>query len=110
MVIGPDSIKNHKMYIYNVTINIEEGVHDQWMQWMQEIHIPDMLATGKFSQARMLHVLVEEEMGGITYSIQYFTDSKQTLDAYYAEDADRLRGEAMKYFAGKFVHFAQNFK
>lgn len=65
MVIGPDSIKNHKMYIYNVTINIEEGVHDQWMQWMQEIHIPDMLATGKFSQARMLHVLVEEEMGGI---------------------------------------------
>lgn len=57
-----------------------------------------MLATGKFSQARMLLVLVEEEMGGITYSIQYFTDSKQTLDAYYAEDADRLRGEAMNVF------------
>ncbi len=93
------------MYIYNVTINIEEAVHDQWLTWMQDIHIPEVLATGKFIQARMCRVLVEEEMGGLTYSIQYFAKNKETLNAYYQEDAPRLRQALITLFAGKFVAF-----
>ncbi len=93
------------MYIYNVTINIDESVHDLWMVWMQETHIPDMLATGKFTHAKMCKVMVEEEMGGITYSVQYTTKDKETLQNYYREDADRLRQDGMKLFANKFVAF-----
>lgn len=93
------------MYIYNVTINIEESVHNHWLQWMRETHIPDMLATGKFSKAKMCKVLVDEEMGGLTYSVQYTTTDKQTLESYYKEDADRLRQDITKLFAGKFVAF-----
>ena len=92
------------MYIYNVTINIDETVHDQWLRWMRDEHIPDMLATGKFLGALMTRVMVEEEMGGITYSIQYRTDSKETLDRYYREDAESLRAQS-KAFEGKFVAF-----
>ena len=92
------------MIIYNVTINIDESIHDDWLNWMQQKHIPDMLATGKFSKALMTRVMVEEEMGGITYSVQYTTDSKQTLQRYYAEDAAQLRGDS-KPFEGKFVAF-----
>jgi len=92
------------MYIYNVTINIEQTVHDEWLLWMKNDHIPDMLATGKFSKALMTKVLVEEEMGGITYSIQYTTDSKKTLERYYKEDAPKLRADSDR-FAGNFVAF-----
>lgn len=93
------------MILYNVTINIHESVHDQWMQWMQEKHIKDVLATGKFSSARMVKVLVEEEMGGTTYSIQYTTDSKETLQKYYDEDAPRLRDEGYRLFGEKMLAF-----
>ena len=93
------------MILYNVTINIHESVHDQWMQWMQEKHIGDVLATGKFSAARMVKVLVEEDMGGITYSIQYTTDSKETLQRYYDEDAPRLREEGLQLFGDKMLAF-----
>lgn len=93
------------MIIYNVTINIHESVHDQWMKWMQEKHISDVLATGKFSTARMVKVLVEEDMGGITYSIQYSTDSKETLERYYKEDAPRLRDEGLALFGDKMLAF-----
>ena len=93
------------MYIYNVTINIEESVHDQWLQWMHEKHIPDMIATGKFSKALMSRVLVKEEMGGFTYSVQFTTDLKETLEKYYQEDADRLRNETIQLFPNKFVAF-----
>ncbi|RMA66217.1 DUF4286 family protein [Ulvibacter antarcticus] len=92
------------MYIYNVTINIEESIHHEWLEWMKSEHIPDMLATKKFSKALMTRVQINEEMGGITYSIQYRTDSKSTLDKYYSEDAPRLRTQS-KRFEGKFVAF-----
>ncbi|QBZ97332.1 DUF4286 family protein [Flavobacterium sangjuense] len=93
------------MILYNVTINIHESVHDQWMKWMQEKHINDMLATGKFSSARMVKVLVEEEMGGTTYSIQFTTDSKETLQRYYDEDAPKLRAESALLFGDKMLAF-----
>ena len=93
------------MILYNVTINIHESVHDQWMRWMQEKHIADVLATGKFSAARMVKVLVEEDMGGTTYSIQYTTDSKETLQRYYDEDAPRLREEGLQLFEDKMLAF-----
>lgn len=93
------------MILYNVTINIHESVHDQWMTWMQEKHIKEVLATGKFFAARMVKVLIEEEMGGTTYSIQYTTDSKATLERYYQEDAPRLREEGLRMFGDKMLAF-----
>lgn len=93
------------MLIYNVTINIDKSVHDEWLLWMRDKHLPDMLATGKFTHAKMVKVLVEEDMGGVTYSIQYTTKDRQTLELYYKEDAERLRGDAQKLFSNKFVAF-----
>lgn len=93
------------MIIYNVTTNIHESVHDQWMIWMQHKHIPEMLATGKFVSAKMARVLIEEEMGGVTYSVQYTTDSKETLLRYYLEDAPSLREEGEKIFGDKMLSF-----
>lgn len=93
------------MILYNVTVNIHESVHDQWMNWMQTKHIKEVLATGKFSSARMVRVLVEEEMGGMTYAIQFTTDSKETLQKYYDEDATRLREESVTLFGDKMVAF-----
>ena len=92
------------MYIYNVTINIDESIQTQWLNWMQEEHIPEMLATGKFSSALMSRVMVDEEMGGITYSVQYKTQSYDLLQAYHKEDAERLRSQSDR-FKGKFVAF-----
>ena len=62
------------MILYNVTTNIHESVQDQWLSWMQTKHIPEILATKKFSSAKIVKVLIEEEMGGTTYSVQYTTD------------------------------------
>jgi hypothetical protein len=57
------------MFIYNVTINIEDSVHEEWKGWMMGIHIPEVLATGLFQECRFTRVMVDEE-SGTTYSIQ----------------------------------------
>lgn len=90
-------------YIYNVTSNIDESIHNEWLTWIKE-HIPQVLATGKFEKATLTKVLVEEEMGGVTYSVQYKSYSREALDAYYKEDAERLRKDAMR-FADKVLSF-----
>ena len=92
------------MIIYNVTINIAESIHNEWLIWIKE-HIPQVLATGKFTEAKLTKVLVEEEMGGTTYSVQYRAKSRKDLDDYYQQDAERLRQDGLKRFADKMLAF-----
>jgi hypothetical protein len=92
------------MIIYNVTANIDNSIHDEWLKWIKE-HIPQVLATGKFEKATLSKVLVEEEMGGHTYSVQYRSYSREALDAYYEEDAEKLRTDGLKLFADKMLTF-----
>lgn len=91
------------MIIYNVTINVEKTITKEWLEWIKE-HIPRVLATGKFKEAKLTKVLVEDEHTE-TYSIQYRAYSREALDAYYAEDAARLRGDGLKRFADKVLAF-----
>ena len=93
------------MIIYNVTINIEESVHDKWIAWMMEKHIPEIMETGKFYKAKMVKVLVEEEMGGTTYSTQYFAETREKLEEYYTEHAPKFREEATRLFGDKMLAF-----
>ena len=97
------------MYIYNITINVEKSIEKDWLRWMQEKHIPAMLDTGKFFEAKMCQVMVEESQG-VTYSIQYTTDSKETLEKYYEENAAQLRQEGSLLFKEKFVAFRTELK
>lgn len=96
------------MYIYNVTINIDESIHKPWLKWIDK-HINDVLATGRFISAKLTQVLVEEEMGGTTYSVQYTAKTRQDLDDYYKFDADTLRKDS-QIFSGKFVAFRTELK
>lgn len=93
------------MIIYNVTLNIDESIHDKWLDWMKKKHINDVLATGQFISARLVKVLVNEEMGGTTYSVQYTAQSREHLENYYQNHANRLRQEGLQLFADKMLAF-----
>lgn len=97
------------MYILNITTNVSEAAASQWLVWMQETFIPAMLKTKKFNKALMTQVQVEEEMGGVTFSTQYFADSKQDIEAYYKEDHDELSTQHTK-FKGQYVDFSTELK
>lgn len=90
--------------IYNVTINIDNTIHDEWLTWMKA-HIPQVLATGCFIDAKFTKVLVEEELGGQTYSIQYKAHNREALDKYYKNHAEALRQDGLKRFADKMLAF-----
>jgi hypothetical protein len=72
---------------------------------MQQTHIPEVLATGKFEEARLCRVLADEQHGGVTYAIQYLAPSRERLEQYYREDAPRLRQLGIDRFGDKFLAF-----
>ena len=92
------------MIIYNVTINIDESIHSEWLTWIKE-HIPKVLATGKFIEAKLTKVLVEEENSATTYAVQYRAKSIEDLEAYYKEDAEKLRQDGSSRFADKMLAY-----
>lgn len=92
------------MIIYNVTVNIDFDVHDEWLTWMHQTHIPDVMKTGLFLEARISKILAEEE-GGKSYAIQYLCESMEVYEQYQSVFAPKLQQEHSSKFAGKFVAF-----
>lgn len=93
------------MIIYNVTVNIDDSVHDEWLRWMRTTHIPDVLKTGLFTSGRIFRIVVEEEMGGKSYSIQYTCNSFADYERYEKEFAPALRAEHSAKYKDRFVAF-----
>jgi hypothetical protein len=93
------------MILYNVTINIDPEVHDEWLQWMKSRHIPDVLETGLFIEGKLMRVLSAEPGEGHTYSVQYLLESMEHYREYEEKHADSLRKEHTKRYQNKFVAF-----
>jgi hypothetical protein len=92
------------MIIYNVTVNIDVEVKDEWMNWMKTKHIPDVMNTGKFIDCRFSRILAEEQ-GGEAYSIQYLCKSQADFEAYQRDYAEALQEEHTVKYSGKFGAF-----
>ncbi|MEW6468055.1 MAG: DUF4286 family protein [Bacteroidota bacterium] len=90
--------------IYNVTVNIDDSVHDEWLRWMKEEHIPDVMNTGCFLENKICRILVNEE-SGTSYSIQYTCESMEKLNEYRQKHAQRLQKEHSERYRDKFVAF-----
>ncbi|MFB6306567.1 MAG: DUF4286 family protein [Flavobacteriales bacterium] len=93
------------MILYNVTVNIDKDVHEEWLQWMKEKHIPDVMSTGIFIENKMNRILTGEQEGGVSYAIQYLCESEEKLKEYEEKYAPALQEEHTKKFQGKFGAF-----
>ncbi len=92
------------MLLYNVTVNVEASIEEDWLQWMKEEHIPMVLNTGLFSGYRFGRLLVEEEVGR-TYSIQYEASDLESFRLYEQLYADELRRTTTQKYGSKIVAF-----
>jgi hypothetical protein len=93
------------MIVYSVTVKIDLDVHDEWLNWMKTVHIPQVMDTRKFLDYRMLRMLAENETDGITYNIQYRTESMSDYFDYQNNYAPALQSDHTERYKDKFVAF-----
>ncbi|AMJ67371.1 DUF4286 family protein [Hymenobacter sp. PAMC 26628] len=92
------------MILYNVTTSLEPAVADEWVAYMRDTHMPEVMATGCFIKNQLCRLLNEED-DGITYASQYYCLSLEQLEAYQEHFAPALRADMDRRFAGKYASF-----
>lgn len=93
------------MIIYNVTSKISPAIAVEWLRWMKEEHVPDLLRTGLFIDTRICRLLEQDESEGVTFTAQYTCDSMEDYHEYLRSHAPAMREKALKKFGDQYLAF-----
>jgi Domain of unknown function (DUF4286) len=93
------------MIVYNVTTKAHHSISSNWLQWLQQEHIPDIINTGCFTNATVLQLLETDDSEGPTYTVQYFAESKSLYNNYIENFAPLMRQKAFDKWGDKFIAF-----
>ena len=93
------------MILYNVTIQVDPSIHNLWLTWMKEEHIPEVLSTGLFTKASCWRILDHQEGATITYAVQYLSPTISMYQQYIEQHAPLLRKKGLDKWGDKFIAF-----
>jgi hypothetical protein len=93
------------MIIYNVTVKIDAEAADEWVKWMKEEHMPELMKTGLFTDSRLCRLLEQDETEGRTYTAQYFCNTIEDYNNYIDNHAQHMRDKGFARFGNRFMAF-----
>jgi hypothetical protein len=80
------------MYVYSVTVALDRALESDWLNWMQQEHIPDVMATSYFERYQMHRIMDPVlDIAQVSYNVMYYIESVSQLDKYQKEEAPRLQ-------------------
>ena len=91
------------MILYSVTINVNDTIHDEWVEWMRKKHIPEVMDTGCFASAEMFRIVSPEPDDGTTYGIQYAAKDILDYEKYQIEHAAILQTKLKDKYGRNFT-------
>ena len=92
------------MIIYNVTVSVEESIKSDWIEWMKEVHIPEVMAVGIFTKSQLNRVVVHGDSDN-TFSIAYTCSNMKDLHQYQIKFAPELQKRHVARYGDKVVAF-----
>jgi hypothetical protein len=93
------------MIVYNVTTKVSHAIAADWLAWMKTEHIPDLVNTGCFTHAVILHLLESDDEEGITYAVQYHAESRALYNRYMDQFSAEMRKKALDKWGDKIISF-----
>ena len=93
------------MIIYNVTTKVDTRIAEAWLLWMQQEHIPEVMATACFVDYKVVRLLDTDDSEGPTYAVQYIANDRATYQKYIDEFAHELRRKSMERWGNGFISF-----
>jgi len=70
------------MIIYNTSYILHSTIENEFCKWMKDKFIPLIKETGTFNQNYFCKVMVQQEDGSQTYSLQLFFKNEALLNKY----------------------------
>jgi hypothetical protein len=91
------------MIIYNITTKVHSAIAKEWLQWLKDIHLKEILDTGCFKDFKIVKLLEMDEEEGPTYALQLYADSKAIYNQYVENSAGKMRQAAFDKWGDKFI-------
>ena len=83
--------------VYEVNITVSADLHDEYLAWLEQ-HIEEMLGLPGFEQAVVLENLDHDDPQSYRCTVHYVLRSKEDLQAYFDNHAERMRGQGIERF------------
>ena len=93
------------MIVYNVTTKVSHAIKSDWLLWMQQEYIPEVVATGCFTHAVIMHLVELDETDGPTYAIQYHAESRADYNRYIQTFSQEMRRKVAEKWGDQLVAF-----
>ena len=93
------------MLIYNVTTSVAHAVHQNWLQWMQDEHLPEVLGTGCFEKHQLVRLVDIDEADGPTYAVQYYALNRALYNEYQELYGNALRKKVSDRWGNNITSF-----
>ena len=93
------------MMVYNLTIQVDSSIHDAWLKWHNEEHIPGIMSSGQFTDYKFFRLLDQDVREGLTYITQFFSPSAAAYKKFSEEFAYLLQRKAHEKWGNLFVSF-----
>ncbi|EAZ81730.1 DUF4286 family protein [Algoriphagus machipongonensis] len=93
------------MILYNITFTVFNEIEEDFVQWMKETHIPDIFATGLFTEHRFFRLLNSPDDHATNYSLQFYAENTGKLIEYESRFAHALRYETQARYGQKALAF-----
>ena len=91
------------MIIYNVTTKVRTAIAKEWLQWLKDIHVKEILDTGCFTDFKIVKLLEIDEEEGPTYALQLYAESKAIYNQYFEKFAGKMRQQAFDKWGDHFI-------
>jgi hypothetical protein len=91
--------------VYNVTVKVDTHIAHEWLDWMLNVHIPEVMQTGCFTRYQFLKLLDQDENDEPTYVVQYYAASIEKYQQYLSNHVPSLRKEIVKKWGDQIVSF-----
>lgn len=98
------------MIVYNITVNVTHQAHNQWMKWLKEEHLPEIMETKTFYDIKIYQLINIDDTDGPTYSVQFFASSMKEYDLFINEYAPALRSKSVNKWGDDMFSFRTTLK
>jgi hypothetical protein len=93
------------MIIFNITFNTDAPIVAEWKQWLKATYIPMHYQTTLISGHLFSEVQVQEELGGTTYSLQFFFPNDINYQRFLKNHAPNIDETIHQKFGNQYVFF-----
>jgi hypothetical protein len=95
-------LNDRNMLIYNITFQVDDEVHDNFLIWIKEYYIPEIQKNDILKAPRLCRILSHHEDGN-AYSLQWEVESSGLLHRWYLEQGTLFTDELAKTFKDRVV-------